>query len=123
MNIHDRLKQVRKSLSLTQEELGNILGVTKSRISVYEKDEDIPNRAIKTLCKDLNVNELWLREGIEPMFYEMSHEEEIASYIGSLLSDEKKDFQKRFIRALSKLDDDGWDVIERLLADIVKKED
>lgn len=125
MSINERLKIARKRLSLTQEELGNILGVTKSRISVYEKDEDIPNRAIRTLCKELNINEIWLREGIEPMFREMTREEEIATYMGDLLSsdDEEKEFQKQFIKMLSKLDLEEWKTIEKMVNGIVNGND
>lgn len=36
--IGNKLKELRKSRGLTQEELGNLLGVAKSSISMYERD-------------------------------------------------------------------------------------
>lgn len=38
-----RLKELRKSKNLTQEELGNILGVTKASICCYEKELRTPS--------------------------------------------------------------------------------
>lgn len=36
--IGNKLKELRKSRGLTQEELGNLLGIAKSSISMYERD-------------------------------------------------------------------------------------
>lgn len=38
----DRLKELRKSKNITQEELGNVLGVTKASICCYEKGTRTP---------------------------------------------------------------------------------
>ncbi len=38
----DRLKELRKNKNITQEELGNILGVTKASICCYEKGTRTP---------------------------------------------------------------------------------
>ncbi len=38
----ERLRKLRKSKGLTQEQLGNILGVKKASISSYEKEERTP---------------------------------------------------------------------------------
>lgn len=67
-SINMRIKEIRKKLNLTQTKLGEIIGVTKSRVSAYENDEEIPERAIKTICKELNINYFWLTEGRGDMF-------------------------------------------------------
>lgn len=43
----DRLKELRKSKKLTQTELGKILGVGKTTISMYETNNSTPNDEIK----------------------------------------------------------------------------
>lgn len=48
----DRLKELRKSNSLTQEDLGKILGVGKTTISMYENGNSTPNDEIKIKIAD-----------------------------------------------------------------------
>ncbi|MBS5982331.1 helix-turn-helix domain-containing protein [Clostridium butyricum] len=47
ISLPDRLKQLRKSNNLTQTELGKILGVGKTTISMYETNNSTPNDEIK----------------------------------------------------------------------------
>jgi len=126
MKVYERIKYLRKSeLHMTQEQFAKELLISRSSLSVIEIGEvKVTERNILTICLTYGVNEEWLRDGVEPIFKTLTKEEEIASYLGDLISPSNtKDFQKRFIRALAKLDDDGWDVIEGLINNIVKKED
>lgn len=43
MDFGNRLKQMRKSAGLTQAQLGNLIGVTKSVVSFYELQERSPS--------------------------------------------------------------------------------
>ena len=126
MKVYERIKYLRKSeLHMTQEQFAKELLISRSSLSVIEiGGVKVTERNILTICLTYGVNEEWLRDGVEPIFKTLTKEEEIASYLGDLISPSNtKDFQKRFIRALAKLDDDGWDVIEGLINNIVKKED
>lgn len=126
MKVYERIKYLRKSeLHMTQEQFAKELLISRSSLSVIEIGEvKVTERNILTICLTYGVNEEWLRDGVEPIFKTLTKEEEIASYLGDLISPSNtKDFQKRFIRALAKLDDDGWDVVEGLINNIVKKED
>lgn len=69
--ICERMKQIRLDFHLTQTELAKRLGVTNAHISKIEKGKTVPSGAlIKLVCKELNLNELWLAEGILPIFLE-----------------------------------------------------
>ena len=50
------------------------------------------------------------------MFVELSREEAIANFIGRILRDKEDSFRKRYIDMLSKLDDDGWEALEKVAA-------
>ena len=50
----------------------------------------------------------------------MSLDEEIASFIGDIQSDIEENFKKRFISALSKLDEDEWIFIEKFMESVLK---
>lgn len=68
MTVNKRIKKLRSVLNLTQSDFGNALGLTKSRISAYEKDESIPDRILKSICSVYNVDYFWLTEGTGEMF-------------------------------------------------------
>lgn len=126
MEVYERLKYLRKEvLNITQEEFSKKIYISRGNLASIEVGRiKLTDRNILTICLTYGVNEDWLRKGIEPIFKVLTKEEEIAAYLGDLIKpNNTKDFQKRFIRALAKLDDDGWDVIEGLINNIVKKED
>lgn len=71
--IKDRLKKLRTNLNLSQDEFGEKLNLTRSSISNYEKGtRNISFRVIADICREFNVNENWLLNGIGNMFIEKS---------------------------------------------------
>ena len=68
MNIGERVKEVRKTLNLTQEEFGEKLCVTKQAISKLENGENkITEQMAKAICREYNVNYEWLVNGTGDM--------------------------------------------------------
>lgn len=65
----DRLKQLRKALGLKQREIAARLGVSTGSIGGWESGSDVPGAArIYQICKEFNVSEKWLRDGVGEMF-------------------------------------------------------
>lgn len=119
--MNSRLKELRKSVNLTQTEFADKLGLAQNSIASYESGRRTPNEAIvKSICREFNVNYEWLVNGTGSMFVELSREEEIAKYFGTLLKDDDMEFQKKFIRALSKLSVDEWKMIEDFIDELKK---
>ena len=60
--VGERIKSRRKELELTQEQVGNIVGVTKSTIQRYENGliKDLKMPVIQAIAKALKVNPDWL---------------------------------------------------------------
>lgn len=53
----ERLKKARKERKLSQEEVGELLNISRSNISKYENEELEPNiQTLKELCKIYNVS-------------------------------------------------------------------
>lgn len=116
MTINERVKYLRKYLNLTLEKFGEQISIKKNSLSQIESGKNnLTDRNIILICETFNVNEHWLRTGEGEIFREQSEEEEIAAYMGKLLKGSKvdTDFQKRFVKALSKLSIDDWKVIEK----------
>lgn len=69
--MNERIKEVRKSLGMSQEKFGEKLGVTKGAISRMELGTySITDTMFKLICSEYNVNEEWLRTGEGTMFKE-----------------------------------------------------
>ena len=122
--MNERLKKLRKTLDMTQQEFADRIGTKRNTIAKYETDTNVPSAAVISLiCKEFNVNEEWLRTGKGEMFIQLSRNEEIAEFVGQLMSDEDDSFKKRLISGLAALDENGWKVLEDFLDSIQKKGD
>ena len=74
--MNKRFKEIRKNLNLTQESFGSRLGVTRTAICNIEKGErNITDKMFKSICREFNVNEEWLRTGKGEMFNYLEDDE------------------------------------------------
>lgn len=113
-----RIKELRKALNLTQNELGSRIGMTPNTITNYETGRRVPsNQVIFSICREFNVNEDWLRTGNGDMFNPISEDEELDLYIGRI-SGGKDEFKKKLIKSLCKLSEDEWDVLKKIISEM-----
>lgn len=122
--MNERLKKLRKELDMTQQEFADKLGTARNNIAGYETGKRNPSNAVISLiCREFNVNEKWLRTGEGDMFIELSRSDEIAQFVGQLMTEEDDSFKKRLVSGLAALDDNGWKVLENFLDSIQIKKD
>lgn len=124
MEIHERLKHLRKNiLKITQDELGEALGLSKSNISNIEIGRiSLTDRNIQVICATYNVNEDWLKTGEGNPFNELSEQEELAAWMGTIMKPENDNCTKqRIIHILSQLEDDEWEAIGKIAERIAKE--
>ena len=85
----DRIKKIRKEVKLTQVQFGEKIGVKGNTVTNYESGLRTPTDAvIKSICREFNVDENWLRTGEGEMFLPVLEEDEMALYVSELLEDE-----------------------------------
>lgn len=85
----ERLKLLRKSLDITQQEFANKIGIKRNSYANYETGRNTPIDAIiLSICREFNVNEEWLRTGEGEMFIQLPEEDEVAAYVSDLLEDD-----------------------------------
>ena len=69
--MNNRIRELRKSLNLSQKEFAEKIGLKQNAISYMEKSgATVTEQNIKAVCSQFNVNESWLRTGAGKMFIE-----------------------------------------------------
>lgn len=69
MTIGERIKKVRRSLDLTQQEFCGRIGLKRNSISLIESgSRNTSDQTIFSICREFNVREEWLRTGEGEMF-------------------------------------------------------
>ena len=102
--MNERLKVIRKELSLSQEAFGKKLGVTGTAISRMEiGNRAVTEQMILAICREFNVREEWLRNGSGEMFLDFT-EDEFTKAAASLSNDA---FVRSLIVEYWKLDEDS----------------
>ncbi len=122
--LHERIKQLRKALDLTQQEFADKIGTTRNNIAGYETGRRLPSEAaINLIIAKLNVSETWLRTGAggdEAMFVQRSRDDELSSFVNELLAGESTDFRRRLVTALSRLKPEQWDALAPVALELMK---
>lgn len=127
----ERVKTIRKSLNLTSEKFGDNLGVTKTAISYIENDKrGLTEQMIKSICREFNVSESWLRNESGEMFVSSTSYEKAYNRFGYIMenaSPSKRAVLTALLELVYAVPDDVWANImkqyELALKDIKKEED
>lgn len=115
MSYGNRILELRKTLGLTLEKFGDRLGVTKTTISRIEKEErSMTEQMARSICREFNVNYLWLKEGKGDMFTTTPQ-----SVVDELAEDFKlDDIDKKIIEKYLELSDEQRKVIKEYIKSI-----
>lgn len=122
--MNERLKKLRKTLDLTQQEFADRIGIKRNSLANYETGRNTPIDAILiSICREWNVNEEWLRTGNGEMFLELNRKDQLVLWASTALSKESEDFRNRFVDALSKLDVNDWDLLANIAEVLVRQKE
>jgi len=111
----NRIKEVRKSRRLTQEEFGKLIGVKGNTITNYENGLRNPSDAIiNSICREFNVNEDWLRTGEGEMY---TDRDDVADVVSEIMEKTNPlyDMVVDIIKAYSELDEPSKKAINNLI--------
>lgn len=118
--MNERIKKLRKTLGLTQQEFAENIGIKRNTVAQYEIGRNEPiDAVISLICKAYNVSESWLRDGLGPMFVEITRDDQIAAFIDSAMKGEDANFKRRLLSVLSRLGEDEWALLERRLREVL----
>lgn len=113
--LNNRIKLLRKTLGLTQENFAQKIGITKSSVSLLESGQNkASSQTIYILCKEFNVNEKWLRNGTGEMFND--EDKELEYYLGQISAD-SDEFKRSLIKNICKLSPEEWETLKRVVTE------
>lgn len=114
-----RIKNLRRFLGMTQEKFGYSLGVKKNTISQIESGVNNPTEAfVRSICREFNVNEQWLRTGEGEMFLQSDPDEEYKKAAEKLSDDE---LVRAILVEYFKLDDHGKKLLKEFVYSIAEQ--
>ena len=120
--MNERIKKLRRTLDLTQQEFADRLGIKRGGISNYEIGRNEPaDSVVSLICREFNVNEEWLRNGTGEMFLPTDRNADIARLTKQLLDEESDSFKNRLISILSNLSVEEWEFLERKAMELAEK--
>lgn len=120
MSINERIRNLRKTLNLSQEEFGSRLGVTKASISRLESGiNNVTDQMTLAICREFNVSKIWLIEGHGEMFESADMEFERA--VDRVMFGES-DFARRVFKLFGKLSLEEWNKLEEIARKLVEDE-
>ena len=122
IKLKDRFKELRKKLNVTQQEFADKLKISRNFVAQIEMGSKVPSdRTIDDVCREFNVNEEWLRTGNGDMFVPGIKDKQISAMLADVMKSGEDSFRHRLVSALARLDDEGWDNLEKLIDMISNK--
>jgi HTH-type transcriptional regulator / antitoxin PezA len=122
IKLKDRFKELRKELNATQQEFADKLKISRNFVAQIEMGSKVPSdRTIDDVCREFNVNEEWLRTGNGDMFVPGIKDKQISAMLADVMKSGEDSFRHRLVSALARLDDEGWDNLEKLIDMISNK--
>ena len=100
--MHNRIRQVRNALKLSQRAFADRLGVTQVAVSGWENGR-VTKYAVSLICQKLGVNSYWLENGVGEMFDKpRAHESwvEVMFDMYSQLSPERQTLWRELARTI-----------------------
>nr|DAI75722.1 MAG TPA: helix-turn-helix domain protein [Caudoviricetes sp.] len=113
----ERILQIRNEEKLSQSGFAQKLNLSQNFVWMVENGKREPSdRTIADICRVFGVDEVWLRTGVGEMSRRESREEAVAAVLGSAISGNSTP-RDRLIRALARLPDDAFPLIEKFILD------
>lgn len=115
IQLKDRIKQLRQSLDLTQDEFGGRLGITKASVSKIENGANSASeQTLRSMCREFGASYLWLTTGEGSMFENGSDDAALHVMIDRVMASEN-DRVKQIFKNLGDFTEEDWQQVNALL--------
>lgn len=114
--MNERFRLVRQDKGLSQTDFGKPLGLSRDEVKNIEHGKTtVKELTIPILCREFQVNEVWLRTGEGNMYIPQTKRHQLSDFLGEVMYDDT--LKSRIVSALSNLPTEYWEV----LADIATR--
>jgi DNA-binding transcriptional regulator YiaG len=112
-SVQERLKAIRKQMSLTQREFAELIGVSRDVVASWEIGRVQPSEAVQRLIsRECGISHTWLRDGEGGMA--APGDDADAEKLLRILEGDNA-FMKTFLCGLADLPKEAWEQIERFM--------
>lgn len=114
----DRFKELRETLSLTQQKFADRLDISRNFVAQIEMGNKIPSeRTIKDICREFKVNYDWLVNGTGDMFQDDDSDAQVI--VDSVMTGDN-DFAKKTLVKFARLSEERWRQLQEILEELEK---
>jgi len=112
---HERIIEVRKNISLTQEEFGKRIGVTRAAVSNIESgNRGVTDQMRRSICREFGISEEWLRNGTGNMYDNVEKSARLMEWAVDIMKEKDDSIKKKVVNLLMSLNESDWDLIAEL---------
>lgn len=114
----DRFKELRETLSLTQQKFADRLDISRNFVAQIEMGNKIPSeRTIKDICREFKVNYDWLVNGTGDMFQD--DDSDAQAIVDSVMTGDN-DFARKTLVKFARLSEERWRQLQEILEELEK---
>lgn len=118
--MNSRIFEIRKHFNLSQEKFATAIGMTGAGISKIESgDRGITEQTIKSICREFDISEEWLRSGKGEMLNSYETEEKFGRAMDLIFKDTDP-FIRNMIIEMASLPQEEKETMKKAL-EIIKK--
>ena len=120
--LSERISAVIESLGMKKTAFAERLNVSQAFISQLCSGTKQPSdRTISDICREFNVSEAWLRDGVKPMFSPKSRNEELMEFAVSVAEGDPGSIQAQLLAVMARLTDEQWEVLAQVAREFVEE--
>ena len=120
--VGERISIVIKRSGLTKTKFAEQLHLSQPYISVICAGAKQPSdRTIADICREFNVSEAWLRDGVGDIEVKRTMNQELAMMVNELMTESDESYRKRFVAALLDLPPEFWPELKRFLEKLAER--
>lgn len=116
--MNERIRDLRKNvLCISQKDFAEKLNISENFVWMVEKGARVfSERTLTDICEKFGVDPVWLRTGVGEPMRPISKEEQITQILSQAISGPST-ARDRLIRALARLPEDAFPLIEQYVLD------